>query len=156
MWNYCNSVIVAFEVFIFYWHKGLFVNVLKYDCFLSPVSHVKWDVFGMLAALPRYCTDGRRHSYGMLRLLPGGKELTDYGLLQKSDTSGKFYQGQVQRSSLALPVLRHRWLSAGMRVKCTLPNTNGSIYRWPEANTTIFRLSNTDTVCQIRIEISKR
>ena len=52
------------------------------------VCHVKWDVFDMLAALPRYCTDGRRHSYGMFRLLPGGKELTDYGFLQKSDTSG--------------------------------------------------------------------
>ena len=54
------------------------------------IDFVKWDVFGMLAALPRYCTDGRRHSYGLLRLLPGGKELTDYGLLQKSDTSGRF------------------------------------------------------------------
>ena len=97
----------------------------------------------MLAALPWHCTDSRRHSYGLLCVLPGGKELTDYGLLQKSDSSGTCLTAS---SSLVITCITGQVLSlevSGDGVKCILPNTNRFISRWPK--TKILQFSD----CQI-------
>ena len=46
------------------------------------------NVVFLLAALPGHCADVCCRCHWMLCLLPGSKELTNHGLLQKSDTPG--------------------------------------------------------------------
>ena len=61
-------------------------------CVLVQVCWCRCDaVVVFLAAVPWHRAHVCRRCHRVLRLLPGSKELTNYGLLQKSDTPGKSF-----------------------------------------------------------------